>query len=335
MRKCLQVISKVTSDACSWYRVHGPLSDVERQLRDEWEYHIQKEDKACDWQDQAYFEALFIFRPSGKNSLAQIDVAKIINKKVWLDFDDDLFNIPLANPCFEHYSDPKIREDIIKCIKAADIITVSTECLKKAYVNHNKNVHVVPNAFDDRLIRFRGPRFDKETKTILWRGSATHDEDMLEYLPAMIEISKKHKDWKFIFMGKPSFVVLNKMPYGSYVRPPAVPLPQFWRVLDQVRPSIGIVPLVQSPFNMSKSNIAWQEFSFAGAASVVPNMPEWQRPGASMYSDVDSFFNAVDWLINNKAERERAAQMSWEYIQKNESLSIVNTKRIELLRSLA
>ena len=91
------------------------------------------------------------------------------------------------------------------------------------------------------------------------------------------------------------------------------------------------IPLVFNEFNMSKSNCAWIEGTFSGAACVAPAMPEFDRPGIAQYTDQASYKYQLQKLIESKSYRESQYKKSFDFISENLMLSKVNKLREDVL----
>ncbi len=115
----------------------------------------------------SYFESythLFMERPSGTHDLNVIKLAKQRGLKILLDFDDDVLHVFETNPMHQHYE--QCKSVILECLTLADEIWVSTRGCAKSFQMFNRNIHVIPNAWDDRLMPTPNT-FNPETKIAL------------------------------------------------------------------------------------------------------------------------------------------------------------------------
>jgi O-antigen biosynthesis protein len=324
------------NDGTSFYRGAWPLSRMAKMFPDISVY-FQKIGKGetAGWAELSMFDVLFIQRPYTDWNLELLQVAKDSGLKTWVDYDDDLFNVEVHNPAFKTYSHGKVKDTISKIIKAADLVTFSTEQLKKIMGIGHTNSHVIRNATDfDLLKSLKVENASRLDNVIFWRGSKTHDNDLFKYAAPMGRIAKENPTWRFMFLGNPWFGLLNFIPAKQSVVLPAVELPKYFGFLQTLRPSISIVPLDDSVFNRSKSNIAWQEATIAESPALVPDWDEWKCSGAITYRDEDSFYEELRALIRFEKVRQDRVKQSRATIEKDFNLRDRIMERVNLLREL-
>jgi hypothetical protein len=333
-KKNLLIMCTGRDDATSFWRGAGPMSHLYKTISyDKWDMQLCRS-KEIGWGDLINFDVLFFQRPHSAAHIKVIQMAKNLGVKVWVDYDDDLMTIPFSNAAHKYYADPEAKKNLSWIAANADHVSVSTESLRQKYQSLNKNVTVVQNAWDDVIAPNR-PVNPATSKIIFWRGSASHDEDIDFYLPQMARAAEKYPDWKWVFVGQPFWKVANVIKSHAIVDP--FDVPAFLKFLPQLAPSVAIVPLAPNVFNQSKSNIAWQEATFAGACSVVPEWTEWKRPGTLNYCQAKSdsfFFNILTAIEMTPHERKKLSDQSWQHIATAESLKFENKKRADILEAL-
>jgi hypothetical protein len=84
------------------------------------------------------------------------------------------------------------------------------------------------------------------------------------------------------------------------------------------------VPLVDNEFNRAKSNIAWLEGTWAGAKTIASDLPEFNKPGVTVYKPGE--------LPRNNFTPD--SEISWDYISKNLTLDLINASREHILDTL-
>lgn len=320
-------------DGTSWWRGIGPMVHL-RDSNPDLEIEMEYTTDPIGWAKVRFFDVVFFQRPGKLPTFELMALCKTLGKKVWVDYDDNLMDVPFSNPAFKAYASPKMKQNVSKMVQIADVVTVTTMELKKLFDPLNDNVRIVPNALDDQVIAPKKLDKDMNSKLIMWRGSRSHDEDIMEYLDSMLQIADEFKDWKWIFLGQPYFRVQSAFPRKQAIIVDSVDTPRFYDFLNTMNAEIGVVPLKDNPFNRSKSNIAWQEFSYMGAATLAPDWPEWQKPGVTHYADKKTFVFQMRKLIKSQIQRRNAANSSWSYIENNLQLKQVNALRRKILLDL-
>jgi hypothetical protein len=95
------------------------------------------------------------------------------------------------------------------------------------------------------------------------------------------------------------------------------------------------VNLYYNQFNLCKSHIAWLEATFAGAVTIAPNWPEFNRLGVVRYNDEAEFETSVNYVMGMTEEehRERVSD-SCKEIEMMYTLKSTNQQRHILLTNL-
>ena len=284
-----------------------------------------------DWSLLCKYDILFIWTPYKKNHLDIIEVAKNLKLKVWVDCDDHLLKINTDNPAYVHY-DITAQRYFTLCLQAADLVTVSTAELKNELAGFNQNIHIVRNGFPLELTPIKPSKAIHNF--ITWRGSAHHKRDLAEFSSEIIDIYKT-KDWVFNFVGEYPSVLhdSNDIPLIKFKHYPwKHDVLHSFQTLQMLSSKIHIVPLVDTVFNRSKSNIAWIEATLAGSICVVPDWEEWPEY-TFRYNDKETFKKAIESLIDNNAD-SNAWELSWSLLNDHYDLKKVNNIRKQLIESL-
>jgi hypothetical protein len=309
--------------ACSYYRSIGPYSKIENVF-----FNIL--DKG-NWSVYSNIDILYLERPVLQPFIDGIELAKSFNIPVIIDFDDDLFNIPKYNPAYNFYLKKQTRDNIKKACNLADVITVTTPRLQKLYSEWNDNVILIENSWNDINFPFE-IKNASENKIINWRGSATHRDDLLSYKNGILNSSLKLNDWKWSWMGKDIDFITNHVKNKILFEESEII--KYFNNLFNLSPAIQIVPLENNIFNEGKSNISWIEATWAGAVTVGPNLPEWNRPGIVRVSNNKEFEESILELSNDYELRNKYWNESKKFITDNLLIRNINNKRKDLLKTL-
>lgn len=316
------------NDACSWYRGIGPWSQLAKDgLAEVW-YSAKPA-----WQDVRAVDAVFMLRPCTKEMKAGAQAARDFGVPLIVDYDDDLLTVPTDNPSYAFFALPEIQQNYREFLQGCDAVMTTTGYLAETLRKISPSpVHVVPNAFDECLLRFRKPN-DRQN-SILWRGSSTHDRDVASVAPEIVAAAEAFPQLLWVFMGAdPSPWAVSERIKRKLMVPKLEILP-FFKGIYALAPKIVIVPLANQPFNRSKSNIAAIEGAFAGAAVIAPDWEEWRMPGVSTYTDPQSFGFAIRQLATNAQACHEKAELLWKHVMDELTLRKVNEKRIQIVREL-
>ena len=323
--KTLLAICPGRNDATSLWRGLGPLLALKS---DEWRIKIAE--PHIDWVELAQCDAVFMQRPHSDEHVSLFNIVKNIGLKVWVDYDDDLLGVPPSNSAHNLYASSRTKGNIIGFLKHSDAVSVSTDWLAESFRVHadNKPISVIKNSWNDSLFK-REPDTCQYNKTVFWRGSSTHDEDLDCHLDSIARIQTRFPDWTWIFFGSPFWKVRSVIPTNKLRIISGMHPLEYVSFCRKIGPTVAIVPLKDSSFNRSKSNIAWMESTYFGASVVCPDWPEWQNDGANLYhKNLDrAFEDAV-------ASRTESVQKSWNVIKEKFWLSKANEQREQIMAGL-
>lgn len=316
------------TSACAFYRSVGVLQQL-RKLDPSINFKMSD---SSNWASIGNADLVFLERPQDERFVKAIQDCKALGIPVWSDFDDDLFNLEKSNPGYSFYSQKKTQLAMAYSIANSDIVTVSTQLIADSFIQrfHEKlNLEVVPNALNDYFF----PLVQKENQEnrISWRGSKTHRADLLKYKREMWDFAKEHPTIEWNFFGEDLWYVTEGIKNSfSYSEDDLI---KYMYKFNSIKPSVHLVPLVDNHFNRCKSNIAWIEATWVGAACVLPNFPEFEKGKNHTYSSGLTFKSILNELILNKSRRQEVYLSSFEYIKKYLLLSRLNKVRLEIAKN--
>jgi glycosyltransferase involved in cell wall biosynthesis len=197
-------------------------------------------------------------------------------RKIVYELDDDLFSInPRANPHAWVFRDHGIRKLIAENIRAASLVTVTTEALAKVCRRYNDNVVILPNylpasVLDIPIPSRRLPPGDGTT-VIGWGGSATHERDWLQAARAVSDVLGEREDVRMRFLGTQYARGLPRasVDYLGWTRD----LDAHYRRVSRF--DIGLAPLENITFNKSKSALKVAEYMMLGVPAVASPSPAY------------------------------------------------------------
>lgn len=284
------------------------------------------------------FDVLVIQRPSARRDYEAMLLAKQYNVRVMVDYDDLLSRVPKSNPAAQHWNKDETQEMALNCYKLADHVIVSTKGLSDWFENdYGKRPQVINNAHNDICMPIFQPKMNElknGISTVLWRGSNTHSGDLMKYRTAFRDFA----DIDFHFWGEAPDVALSSE-FGGFLdvwnyRPFTPGIPDYFKRLKLLQPNFLVVPLVESPFNDCKSNIAWLEATYAGAVCLATGLAEFDKPGCYVFNHPEGLERTFEHIDNNTTDWSEFYLNSVEEIKKNYLLSRVNQQRAEALKTI-
>lgn len=253
-------------------------------------------------------------------------MAKEAGWKIVYDIDDDLFHVPFWNPSSAVYGAEEVQQRLRICMGLSDLLTVSTSRLKeivRIQLSRNGHKHlppiaVLPNRID--LSRWR-----KKTKkrtdgkiVIAWAGSPTHKLDLDVVVHALKTLLIDRPQVMLVFVGyRPQALGEERVMYFPWVS-----VSRYQNVLLSVKPDIAILPLVQEPFNDSKSNIKFLEFAAMRASCVASDVGPYaetirdNHTGLLVRDNVEEdWIEGLKLLVDDAEYRKTLAQNALEQVR--------------------
>lgn len=321
-------------DATSFYRAYGVFPNLRKNYINNLHVDNYVGGGKRTWAELLGYDVLFLQRPAHPDWLKLAEYMKGLGKKVWVDHDDNLFCLPPYNRVVDTYTNT-VKKSMLDILKIADVVTVSTPALQQYFMdNFAVQSVVIPNALNEALIPMaESYNVSDKIERFLWRGSETHQADIMTHQEQLnMAIAERHNTfWDFLGYN-PFFVTMNHSNNKwRYYVPEDIMI--YSANLRAIKPTLMHVPLIDDGLNACKSNIAWIEATAAGAVTIAPDWPEWQRPGIINYNNVQHYGELLLKPTDVEHNRERW-QASKDYIMENLLLTHVNKKRYQILTQL-
>lgn len=330
--KVLGVFCPDPTDSTSFYRGVGPLSELRKV------YFTNRESLSLcffsqvSWATLKMCDYLFFQRPATPNMAQIIKRAKYWSIPIWIDYDDFLFDIPADNPCYELYMNETANRAMLDCLHLADVVTVSTDALAEQLKQYCKKIVVIRNAFDLSFLA-RKPEITAINKLVLWRGSNTHDADLQSVEDALIELSHKNPSWTWLFAGcKPGFFHRMK----NCLHQKNLDIFEYHELIFKSRPSLMIVPLVDSTFNRCKSDCALLEGTYAGARVIAPDFHAEFTTDTCMKYPTGEGYNGFKHVMQAHLDMDLTdllalRNQAWHTVKTERTLEVANQTRARVL----
>lgn len=264
-------------DGCAYYRIVKPMEALSTSFLipdrwgTEWDRQLPR-----DWKDFDVIVGQRICMADGEGggpaAIWAHEVTKDRDVLSVYELDDDLLNVDPSNPAADFFNDPATQQNIKLCVQESDLVTVSTEPLREQMLKYNPNVKVVPNYIDIDLLNIErkepGP-----TITIGWCGSATHEMDFAPMGEELGITMGMLPQTRFMTIGG-NFthgLPIDRVRALGWISTPR-------KIFKQVAKfDIGIAPLINHPFNESKSYIKALEYAALGIPCVASNVGPYKE----------------------------------------------------------
>jgi len=320
---------------CSFYRSGGIAKNLRNQLGADYSIDVVAwTDISTDWQTISNYDIIMLQRPYHRSAVDFCIHVKQMRIPLWLDYDDNLFCVAPENRAWPIFDDPIIQSQIRKMLEIADIITVTTEDLRKSYLQFNKNIVVIPNAFNDTIFDVNR-KLDKRDNIVLWRGSDTHIYDIMCYAPAISKCTEEFPEYEFNYVGYNPWFLGNSdgKPAKNQCFIRAMDVVDYFDRCFSLKPAVVHTPLHDNLFNRCKSNIAFIEGTYWGAICIIPEF--WgDIPGTLKYKDQASYYEALRSVLAGEVDIVANNELAWQYVKQNLLLSNINKLRVKVIKSL-
>lgn len=267
-----------------------------------------------------------------------------LKKKFVYDLDDNIFDIPSWNPA-KHLIKEEWLQTAKDYLNFCDAITVSTPYLKKEISQYTKRpITVLPNALD--LDFFNEPYLpnitiadsnflpqiisqeqllkekDQGIVSIGWAGGFSHFNDLKIIIGPMIQICKEFPNVRFYIMAFCLKDIWRKISWKQLRLVPAENILSYFQVFKSLRIDIGLAPLAQIRFNLSKSNLKVLEYFAQGVVPLATKMGPYTETILSVDPDLlvereEDWYEKIKTLILNPTKRAQISQLGKAFVYKH------------------
>ncbi|HVY16945.1 MAG TPA: glycosyltransferase [Rhodopila sp.] len=243
------------------------------------------------------------------------DHARSSGAKLVYDLDDDLVNIPKTHPDAAEIR--PMAKVVRRMLELADAVWLSTPGLRARLRSLRPDALLMENRLDERIWTCRppAPAAQDSPARILAMGTTSHEQDFDLIEPALVRLKAEYGNRVHIdILGMtrrtalPAGLSRPDMPHnamGSY--------PAFVRWLSSAEPGwhIGLAPLLDTPFNASKSSIKAMDYAALGLAIVASDVDVYRGgiaggpAGLLAANTPDDWYAALDLLVRDVRKRNR------------------------------
>lgn len=305
-------------------------------------------------------DIIVFHRPIQKEMYEAAVLLKEAGKKIIMD-NDDTYRANSGVPVQMFGKDREkldtaigyINEQLKKFAEIADMVTVTTEFLKKEYEQWNKNVVVLPNCVDP--FDWEEPAKNDTGKTrILITGSVASNKDYENIIP-LLEKLKERKDVQLVLQALPADHPSLKETREIY-KPeldfwkqydvewyPFMKLTDYLEFIPTLKIDIMLIPRHDNYFNRCKSNLKFLEASMCKMATVAQSFPDGNSPYEVDKEDTENLIlasNPQDWidkvidLLDNPEKIDILKEKSHNYVLNKYDININGHKWAEAYKTI-
>lgn len=247
---------------CGYYRVGLPLTTLRLQTEHETIASTLMPEEHAALADVILGQRVCI---PGASATWQKLAAE--GKPLVYEVDDDLWHVHETNAqAYDFFSDPDNVRRLSENIAVATAVTVTSDHLAAVVREHtDAPVYVVPNFIDAALLDHE--REHRSRLTLGWAGSNTHLMDLRVAARPLRKLLTGYRLLDMHFIGQHYGKLIGRPDARSTTWQPTVP--EYYQAVDF---DIGIAPLADEHFNLSKSPIKTLEYAALGIPVVASNV---------------------------------------------------------------
>lgn len=289
------------------------------------------------------YDAVVFQRVSDSSMVNVMQVAKNFGVKIFMDLDDDLFNVHVHNPAYRVWNktSPAVA-NLKKAISICDGLLLSTPELVFAHKSFGIDSVVCLNAIDleDPIYlpeNSRRSELPSDKVIVGWAGSTSHIDSLQQIVKPIKKIIEKCPNVIFALCSNKEFMDMFKIPEDRKTYIQHVKIDQWPKIMSMF--DISIATVKPSAFNDCKSELKVLEAAVWGVPSVATYAAPYNRfksvsDGSlqTIYeNEANDWVRAVQKLALDPDYRMECGRKSREAMIKNYDLKAINDLRIEFI----
>ena len=183
------------------FRSLDPHIKLNEMFGDEFEVDINYEP---DFSDEflTQYDIIHAHRTLGSYETAPETLKRLrtLGVKCILDL-DDYWAPGVEHPAYHIIKSYDLASKIVDNIKAAEFITTTTPVFADKIKESNKNVHILPNAVDDKQKQFQPKPEESEFLRIGWLGGSSHYHDLAQLGGITRSLEKDFNHLQYVLCG--------------------------------------------------------------------------------------------------------------------------------------
>lgn len=232
------------------------------------------------------------------------------------EIDDIVFyeDIPKYNKFRGAFEDDEIRKATTEMMAMADEITVTCDFMKDYYEEKtgNSNITVIPNyppqfwldKYDESVTE-RNYNKRKRKPRVLYPGSGAHfDVDNVvnqqdDFGHVVDVVRKTVNKYQWVFVGAFPGRIRDLVRSGKVEFYPWLPLYDYPKLIQKVKPNVMVAPLANNTFNCAKSDLKFIEGCALGVPSICQDMCTYENAFLK-FKTGDEMVDQIDHVMKDK-----------------------------------
>lgn len=329
MRKV--IVQLVTSDGTgdTLHRMAWPARQLAKQSP-EW-LVINLEATATErfsWGENA--DLLIAFQSNDFDLLRTFRRRRERGLKTLIEFNDNFYAPPSASPAYSEWRSIPLQCAYEELMVAADgIITTSQPLADLFHSKSGKPCHILKNHLPftpeplEELIGRKSGEF-----SLCWAGSIGHAADLIAVVPTIRGFMKDNPAALLHAMGNTALPAVIKIPEEQFRFRPWGDMNEYFSFLANAH--VGIVPLINTPYNTCRSDIKAIEMTGRGVLPLLPPAPPYDDflkatkiPSWESFSELR---NLMEMYYRDKVRWRQDLERCYSYVT-SERIGEVNTVR--------
>lgn len=266
--------------------------------------------------DIAWADTVILQRDSNRYVLGLVDILQKMGKRVIIDMDDLLTEVPSFLLCYDHCQ--QTRPYLLETLRMADAITVTTQRLKDEMVSYNEHIFVVPNCASSAHEITK--HYESESQKVNLLVAST-DTVRVDFIASALKrvADDKNINIEIICIGPPgAFLQGTGLTLQAHDNMDYSHFKAFLSTLDN---TIGIIPLDDSRFSRCKSPVKFLDFSLAGIPTVCSDVPPYNdsvingNNGILCANIEEEWYQAIRKLVLSASFRTEIAKAARQFVE--------------------
>ncbi len=253
--------------------------------------------------------------------------------KTLVEYVDNFYDIPPASNAAGRLSTPLACQAYELILEACDAVIVTGPGLQRLL---SGLCDVIENHWPQPLPSFESVwRAPGETFVVGWGGSAGHMADILAILPLLRRLAREEPRLRVHLMGDEALARYARIPPAQFHHRGWGDMEAYFQFLDGLH--LGVVPLLDTPFNRCRSDIKAVEMIARGVLPLLPALPSYEgllaAAGLEPYTDQQALARRIRFYLHHPEVLREEARRLHEYVRR-ERVITQRHERLELYRRM-